>query len=108
MRNAPAVKAHEVRGTYSLTMSQTIAVHANAVPAMTPRQRLIPRTPWPEQGQQRQPQRASHQQPLPELCPQRHHRQRLKRHRDAAGVGNDRTPTVIHAMPTISASTALM
>ena len=35
------MKAHEVRGTYSMTMSQTIGVHANEVPAMTARQRLI-------------------------------------------------------------------
>ena len=42
-------------------------------------------------GSDRQQQHAAHQQPLPELCPQRHHRQGLKRHRDAAGAGNDRT-----------------
>ena len=56
----------------------------------------IPRTPRPEQGQCRQQQHAAHQQPLPELCPQRHHRQGLKRHRDAAGAGNDRT---LHRYP---------
>jgi MFS family permease len=36
-----AVKAHEVRGIYSMTMSETIGVRANEVPAMTARQRLI-------------------------------------------------------------------
>jgi len=41
MRNAPAVKAHEVREAYSMTMSETIGVCANKVPPMTARQRLI-------------------------------------------------------------------
>ena len=51
----------------------------------------IPRAPRPEQGECRQQQHAAHQQPLPELCPQGHHGQGLKRHYDAAGAGNDCT-----------------
>jgi MFS family permease len=41
MRTPSAVKAHEVRGIYSMTMSETIGVPANEVLAMTARQRLI-------------------------------------------------------------------
>jgi MFS family permease len=36
-----AVKTDEVRGIYSMTISEAIGVHANEVPAMTARQRLI-------------------------------------------------------------------
>jgi hypothetical protein len=35
------VKPHDVRGTYSMTMSETIGLRAREVPAMTARQRLI-------------------------------------------------------------------
>jgi MFS family permease len=41
MRNALGGEAHEVRGIYSMTMSETIGVCANKVPPMTARQRLI-------------------------------------------------------------------
>ncbi len=56
----------------------------------------VPARHGPSNGQHDQQQDAAHQQPLPELCPQRDHRHGVQRHRDAAGAGDHRA---LHHQP---------